>query len=93
MDMPCPSLLALAGSTPTGKQTPYNVRIERMPASLKLFHVLAIVRGGHCELEAPTKAPLTYELADIELKSEGRAALRSSYAVVTLLMKKGRSTP
>ena len=64
-----------------------------MPAPLEFFHVLAIVRGGHGELEAPTEAPLVHELADVELESEGRAALRSGYAVVTLLMKKGRSTP
>jgi hypothetical protein len=64
-----------------------------MPASLELFHILAIVRGGHCELKAPTEAPLVHELADVELKSESRAALRAGYAVVTLLMKKGRGTP
>ena len=93
MDMPCPTLLALAGSSPASEQTPYNVRVERMPAPLKLFHVLAIVRGGHCEFKAPTEAPLVHELADVELKSEGRAALRAGYAVMTLLMKKGRGTP
>jgi hypothetical protein len=64
-----------------------------MPAPLKLFHILAIVWSGHSEFEAPTEAPLVHELADVELKSEGRTALRSSYAVVTLLMKKGRGTP
>jgi hypothetical protein len=61
-----------------------------MPAPLKLFHVPAIVRSGDGELKAPTEAPFVHELADIEFKSEGRAALRSRYAVVTLMMKKGR---
>jgi hypothetical protein len=53
----------------------------------------ANVRGGHRELEAPTEAPLVHELADVELESEGRAAMRSSYAVVTLMIKKGRGAP
>ena len=64
-----------------------------MPAPLEFFHVLAIVRGGHRELETPTEAPFFHELANVELESEGRAALRSSYAVVTLMMKKGRGAP
>jgi hypothetical protein len=64
-----------------------------VPAPLKLFHIFAIVRGGHGELKAPTEAPLVHELADVELESEGRAALRAGYAVMTLLMKKGRGTP
>jgi hypothetical protein len=64
-----------------------------MPASLKLFHVLAIVWGGHREFEATTEAPLVHELANVELESEGRAALQSSYAVVTLLTRKGRGAP
>jgi hypothetical protein len=93
VNVPGPALLPLADSTPTNKQTPHNVRIERMPASLKLLHIPAIVWSGHCELKAPAKAPLVDELADIELESECRAALSRRYAVMTPLMKKGRRAP
>jgi hypothetical protein len=93
MNVPGPALLSLTDSTTADEQTTYNVRIERMPAPLKLFHIPAIVWSGHCELKAPAKAPLVDELADIELESECRAPLRRRYAVMTPLMKKGRRAP
>lgn len=80
VDMPRASLLALAGTAATLKQAAHNVRVERMPTPLKFLCITAVVGGGDSELEAPAKAPLLHELADIELKCEGRAALRCRYA-------------